>query len=81
MGAFAHPLRLTHLLKTPVLSRLILHKTNISLGIDAITALSYGHKSVLSDYKMISHNANKSYSPVFVPTYCNNYFYISEMQG
>ena len=53
MGVFVHPLRFSHLSMTPVLIGLILHKTNIVLGIDAITALSDGHKSVLSDYKMI----------------------------
>ena len=52
---FAHPLRFLHLLKILVLIGLILHKTNIVLGIDAITALSDGHKSVLSDYKLIFH--------------------------
>ena len=64
------------------LTGLILHKTNIVLGIDAITSLSYGHKSVLSDYKMIFHTKISihdatSYSPqplsqhtaIIVPTY------------
>ena len=81
-GCFVHLLRFLHLPKTLVLIGLILHKTNIVLGIDAITALSYGHKSVLSDYKMIFdtktsiHHAT-SYSPqplsqhtaIIIPTY------------
>ena len=42
MGVFAHPLRFLHLPMTLVLIGLILHKTNIVLGIDATTSLSYG---------------------------------------
>ena len=76
-----HPLRFLHL-PGRVLIGLILHKTNIELGIDTTTALSYGHKSVLSDYQMICHTRISiryatSYSPqplsqhtaIIFPTY------------
>ena len=81
-GCFCAPSQTYRFTKNHSLIGLILHKTNIVLGIDAIAALSYGHKSVLSDYKTTflenrQTSCNINYSPqplskhtaTIIPTY------------